>query len=341
MMLAVGSTESEEHWTGPDHPERPARLHAALDGIVDAGLHDAVVPLAPRRATEEELNRVHDVAYLAQLARWCSHGGGHIDADTVVGPHSYAAAVLGAGAALAAVEALRSGTAEVGFVAARPPGHHATSARAMGFCLVNHVAVAAAALVDQGERVAIIDWDVHHGNGTQDIFWDDPRVLYVSTHQAPLYPGSGAATECGGPGALATTVNIPLPAGATGDVMAMAFDEVVTPAVQRFGPSWILVSAGFDAHRADPLADLQLSAGDFARMAAGVRGLTPAPGRLVFLLEGGYDLAALRCSVGAVLATALDVDYRPEPATAGGPGRQAVDHARQVQELLASQGGTA
>lgn len=333
-MLAVATTDGggpdSAHDTGPGHPERAPRLAAALDGIVDAGLSDAVVRLAPRRAELEDLYRVHDPAYLRELARFCEAGGGPIDADTIVGPGSYEAALLGAGGVLGVVDALREGTAEVGFVAARPPGHHATSRQAMGFCLVNHVAVAAAALAASGERVAVVDWDVHHGNGTQQIFWDDPRVLYVSTHQMPLYPGTGAVTERGGPHALGGTVNVPVPPGATGDVLAMALDEVVTPVLEQFAPTWVLVSAGFDAHRADPLADLQLSAGDFAVLATKVRLLAPRPGRLVLVLEGGYDLDALRCSVGAALAATLGSTYRPEPATAGGPGRFEVAEARRV-----------
>lgn len=326
-MLALG-TVTVEHPTGPGHPERPGRVRAALDGLVEAGLSDALVPLAPRRATEAELTRVHRPDHLAALARSCADGGGALDPDTVVGPTSFEAAVMGAGTVLAAVDACRDGTAEVGFVAPRPPGHHATADRAMGFCLVNHVAVAAAALADAGERVLVLDWDVHHGNGTQDIFWDDPRVLYVSTHQWPLYPGSGATEERGGPHARGTTVNVALPAGATGDVVLAAVDEVVAPVVEGFAPTWVLVSAGFDAHRADPLADLALTAADFADLAQRARDFAPADGRLVLVLEGGYDLDALRCSVGASVAATLGVRYRPEPSSAGGPGRQAVDAAR-------------
>jgi acetoin utilization deacetylase AcuC-like enzyme len=199
----------------------------------------------------------------------------------------------------------------------------------MGFCLVNNVAVVAAALAERGERVLVLDWDVHHGNGTQDIFWDDARVLYVSTHQWPLYPGTGSVRETGGPAAAGLTVNIPLPAGTAGDTVRQALDEVVAPAVERFRPTWVLVSAGFDAHRADPLAELRLTAGDFADLARRARSFAPGPGRLALLLEGGYDLTALRRSVGASLAAVLDRDYRPEPASTGGPGAEAVEAARR------------
>ena len=192
----------------------------------------------------------------------------------------------------------------------------------MGFCLLNNVAVAASALTDAGERVLIVDWDVHHGNGTQDLFWNDPSVLYVSTHQWPSYPGTGGASEVGGPGARGATVNVPLPPGATGDVLREAFDRIVTPAVDAFSPTWVLVSAGFDAHRDDPLADLVLSAGDFAELAGIVAGYAPEPGRLIIFLEGGYDIDALRASVAATLgrlvgAPGPGADQAP---TSGGPG---------------------
>jgi acetoin utilization deacetylase AcuC-like enzyme len=328
-MLALGCARAE-HRTGPGHPERPERVPAVLAGLRDAGIDEAVVALADRRATETELGRVHDPSYLAAVARWCEAGGGWLDDDTLVGPTSFDAAVEAAGAALAAIDALRSGVAEVGLVAARPPGHHATTRRAMGFCLVNTVAVAAAALAEAGERVLVFDWDVHHGNGTQEIFWDDPRVLYASTHQEHLYPGTGGVHERGGPAAEGTTVNVPVPAGATGDVLLAAVDEVIGPVADRFGPTWVLVSAGFDAHRADPLAGLALSAGDFAILASRARAFTPRSGRLLMVLEGGYDLAALRRSAGAAVAAALDVHYRPEAPTGGGPGSAAIAAARRA-----------
>jgi acetoin utilization deacetylase AcuC-like enzyme len=197
----------------------------------------------------------------------------------------------------------------------------------MGFCLMNNVAIAAAALADRGARVAVVDYDAHHGNGTQEIFWNDPRVLYVSMHEWPLYPGTGRLDEIGGPGAEGTTCNLPLPAGTTGDVYLRAFDEVIEPVVARFAPDWMLVSAGFDAHRADPLTGLALSAGDYAALGARATRLVPA-GRTVVFLEGGYDLAAIRDCVAATLPVLLGEPVEPaEPPTSGGPGDTVVDAA--------------
>jgi len=332
VLLVAASPELDRHDAGAGHPERRARLQAALDGIAEAGLTDAVVKLAPRRATDEELSRVHPLPYLEALHAFCDSGGGALDPDTIATPGSWDTALLAAGAVLEAVEALEAGRGDVAFVCQRPPGHHAMADEAMGFCLINNVAVAAASLADRSERVLVVDWDVHHGNGTQAIFWDDPRVLYVSTHQWPLYPGSGRASETGGPGAVGLTVNVPLPARATGDVLLGAFDEVVAPVVDRFDPTWVLVSAGFDAHRADPLAGLELTAGDFADLAERVMAFAPHPGRMALVLEGGYDLDALRLSVGASLSAVLGNRFRPEPSSSGGPGSDAVAAARRSQE---------
>ena len=332
MLLVAGAPELDRHDVGSGHPERAARLSAALEGIDRAGLRDAVIALEPRRATVDELALVHPRPYLEALRTFCETGGGLLDPDTPASPGSWDTALLAAGAVLAAVDGLSAGDASAAFVGARPPGHHALADRAMGFCLVNNVAVAAATLAARGERVLVVDWDVHHGNGTQAIFWDDPRVLYVSTHQWPLYPGTGRVEETGGGRAPGTTINIPLPPGATGDVLLHAFDEVVTPAVDRFDPTWVLVSAGFDAHRADPLAELALSAGDFGVLARRVAGFAPAPGRVVVVLEGGYDLGALRLSVGATMSAVLDGGFRPEPPSAGGPGAAAVAAVRRYRQ---------
>ena len=335
MLLVAGAPELDRHDVGAGHPERAARLSAALSGIDAADLRDAVVRLDPRRATAEELARVHPVPYLEALRAFCEAGGGQLDPDTVAAPGSWDTALLAAGAVLGAVDALFEGRGDAAFVAARPPGHHALADQAMGFCLINNVAVAAAALAARGERVLVVDWDVHHGNGTQDIFWDDPRVLYVSTHQWPLYPGTGRAAETGGPGAPGTTVNVPVPAHTTGDVLLRVFDDLVSEAVEEFGPTWVLVSAGFDAHRADPLAELALTSGDFAALAARVGSFAPSPGRLVVVLEGGYDLEALRMSVGATLSAVVGGRYRPEAPSAGGAGAEVVDSVRRArQEVL-------
>ena len=265
--LALAGPEDAHGHRLEGHPERPTRIAAAMRGVDDLQLGSDLLALPTRLATGTELLAVHTRDYLASLEAFCRLGGGDLDADTYAAPDSWPSVRRAAGAGLAVIDALAAGRADVGFVAVRPPGHHALPDRAMGFCLINNVAVAAARLAQAGQRVLIVDWDVHHGNGTQEIFWNDPRVLYVSTHQTPFYPWTGRAEEIGGPGAPGLTVNIPLPAGATGDIVRRAFDEVAAPVVDDFDPSWVLVSAGFDAHRDDPMADFALSSGDFAALA--------------------------------------------------------------------------
>jgi acetoin utilization deacetylase AcuC-like enzyme len=318
------------HDAGPGHPESPERLTAALAGVDSLGLGDEVVRVEPRPATAEEVAVVHDAGFVDALARFCADGGGPIDADTRAGSESWPAALLAVGAGLDAVARLRDGQAEAAFCAVRPPGHHATPSRAMGFCLLNSLAVCAGSLAAEGERVVIVDWDAHHGNGTQDAFWDDPRVLYVSMHQWPLYPGTGRLTETGDGEGAGLTINLPLPPGATGDVYGAAFDEVVAPAAFSFDPTWVLVSAGFDAHRACPLTSLGLSAGDYNDLGRRSAALAP-PGRCVAFLEGGYDLDALEGSVAAFVGALAGIDHRPEPPTSGGPGRDVVDAAARLR----------
>ena len=335
-MLAIGVLgELDHHETADWHPERPIRLVAVQRGIEDADLGEAVVRVEPRLASLAELSRVHPPDYLDALDALCEVGGGGLDPDTLVSTGSLATARLAAGTGLAAIEVLAAGQADVAFVAVRPPGHHARPSEAMGFCLVNNVAVAAAALADRGERVLIVDWDVHHGNGTQDIFWDDPRVLYVSTHQYPLFPGTGRISETGGPGAPGATLNLPFPEGTTGDVLLRALDEVVAPAVEAFAPGWVLVSAGFDGHRDDPLGGFSLSTGDFCLLAERVAAFAPRPGRLALFLEGGYDLSALRRSVAATLSTLVGQPVAAEAATSGGPGGTTVEAAKVIRARLA------
>jgi acetoin utilization deacetylase AcuC-like enzyme len=329
MSLLVATPAADHHDPGARHPEASARLVTAVAALGDVPDRDAIVRLPPRLASRDELARVHATGYLEALADLCAAGGGSLDPDTPVSPGSWETALMTAGAGLAAVDALRAREGDAAVVLGRPPGHHATREVGMGFCLLNNIAVAASALAAAGERVAIIDWDVHHGNGTQDIFWADPSVLYVSVHQWPLYPGTGRADERGVGAAWGTTMNLPLPPGATGDVYLALFDEVVIPTVERFRATWILVSAGFDAHRADPLADMHLTAGDFADLTARVAGLAGQPGRLALFLEGGYDLAALRASVAACAAKLVGASYRPEGASSGGTGQTLVDTYRR------------
>lgn len=330
MLLVATDPRFADHDPGRGHPERPARLDAVLRGV-EAADRDAVRILEPRRATPDELERVHTLEYLERLETFCTRGGGPLDPDTSVSPESYDVALLAAGAGLAAVDALERGEGDAAFCAVRPPGHHAVPSRAMGFCLLNNVAVTAAALRDRGRRVLVVDWDAHHGNGTQDVFWSDPRVCYVSMHEWPLYPGTGRLDEVGaGPGTGAT-VNFPFPPGATGDVYLAAVDEVVAPLAARFDPDWLLISAGYDAHRADPLTGLGLSAGDYADLTARLMALVP-PRRTVAFLEGGYDLDALRDSVAATVSALLGTPARPEPPTAGGPGRPVVRAAADLHE---------
>ncbi|MGQ0825153.1 MAG: histone deacetylase family protein [Actinomycetota bacterium] len=329
MLVVVSDPRFGAHDAGRGHPERPARLDAVLAGL-DAVDPEAVEHVEPRLASVEEMAAVHDIRYLEELSAFCARGGGRIDADTAASSGSWDAARLAAGAGLAAIERLAQGDATAAFCAVRPPGHHAVPAGAMGFCLVNNVAVAAAALRRAGDRVLIVDWDAHHGNGTQDAFYRDPAVVYVSMHQWPLYPGTGRLDETGEGAGAGATVNVPLPAGATGDVYLDAFDTVIAPVSEGFAPDWVLISAGYDAHRADPLTGLGLAAGDYGDLTARSLALAP-PGRAICFLEGGYDLAALRDSVAATASTMVGAPVWPEPATSGGPGREVVGAVRDLR----------
>ena len=327
MLIVSHSADASGHHRA-GHPERPERIAAAMAGIEDLDLGSELRIVHGVPADRAQLAAVHSESYLDELAAFCHGGGGDLDPDTYATEESWSAAQAAAGAGLTAIEELRRSDQGVAFVPARPPGHHALRDRAMGFCLLNNIAVAAAALLADGERVLIVDWDVHHGNGTQEIFWDEPNVLYLSTHQWPLFPGSGRASEIGGPHAAGRTVNMPLPPGATGDLVRRAIDEIALPVVDAFAPTWVLVSAGFDAHRADPMADLALSSGDFADLAKTVAGFAPSPGRLALFLEGGYDLGAVRASVAATIGAVLDSSYVTEKPTSGGPGIEMVRQAK-------------
>jgi acetoin utilization deacetylase AcuC-like enzyme len=293
------------HEPGHGHPERPARLRAIQQRLTDGGLAAELDARAARAAEPDELARVHAPEHVERVRTVCARGGGALDPDTSVARDSWEAALRAAGGVLEACERVLSGEWRNAFCAVRPPGHHAERDSAMGFCLFNNVAVAAAALRAQGlARVAILDWDVHHGNGTQHLFERDPSVFYASLHQWPLYPGTGAAGERGlGPGE-GTTRNCPQPAGAGDAEWLGAFEREILPELEAFAPEFVLVSAGFDAHRLDPLAGTRLSENAYAEMTARLCELAArsAGGRLVSVLEGGYHLEALASCVETHLA---------------------------------------
>jgi len=321
VLDEIFGDSADGHRAPSGHPERPARADAVRDALYAAGIADRGEKLALRPASDEELARVHAGDYLDELVKRVPGQSGWLDGDTYYSPGTWRAATLAAGSTTQLVTDVLDGRYTTGLSVVRPPGHHATRDRAMGFCLLNNVAIAAAAARARGAgRVAIVDWDVHHGNGTQDIFWDDPDVLYLSVHQYPYYPGTGKPTETGGPGAPGATINVGLPGG-SGDAEYLAvFDRVFVPAIARFQPDLVLVSAGFDAFQHDPLASMRVTHAGFAQMASRLRAIAErfAGGRIVAVLEGGYDLHGLSGGMTVVLDK-LTGPSEPLPASAPMP----------------------
>jgi len=310
------SLEHDPRLFSPGHPDTPERLIALEAALAERDWLGWERRLAPA-ASEAQLELVHDPAHVRAVRELCEAGGGAIDADTFVGPRSYEAALRAAGGAVEMTRALLEGEASAGFAGLRPSGHHAERDRAMGFCLFDSVAVAAAWAIAEGglKRVFVLDWDVHHGNGTAEIFRTRSDVLFASLHQSPLYPGTGPLRDAGsGPGE-GYTINLPVPPGTGPELWMELMDRVVLPAAEAFEPELILVSAGFDAHEADPLAHCLLETSTFVAMAARVRDLAARSGaRLGLVLEGGYDAGVLAECVCAILPVLAGEDRGEEPS---------------------------
>lgn len=307
----IGHDDYMAHDTGGSHPERPERLQAIHTRLDETGLRSDLLALAPRHADMSWLEKVHDPAHVANVKSRCERGLDYMeDFETMLCPQSFDIARLAVGATFEAVDAVMDHRANSVFCAVRPPGHHAEYDRAMGFCLFDNVVVTARYIQETYnlERVLIIDWDVHHGNGTQHLLDNDPSVFYFSIHQYPHYPGTGRAEERGVGRGEGSTLNVPVSAGTGDDAYLRAFDEKLLPAMNDFKPEFVIISAGFDAHVRDPLSATQVTEGGFSEMTKRVQSIADdhANGRLISVLEGGYDLVGLSLSVEAHLKTLLE-----------------------------------
>jgi len=317
MTTAITTNPRHAAHDNPRHVEQAARL-AAIDAAIDAsGLRSVLFELAPKPASERQILAVHEPQLLDAIRSTAAYSHAWLDQDTYTTAGSYEAALLAAGAAVQAVEAVVTGQVRNAFALVRPPGHHATPLRPMGFCLFNNIAIAArhALAALRLERVAIVDYDVHHGNGTQDCFYDDGQVLFCSTHAWPLYPGTGAIQEAGAEAGYGLTLNVPLPHGAGDNGLRHCYDELILPAIRSFDPQLILVSAGYDAHWADPLGPLALSVAGYAALTRQLAMLAEEAcgGKIVLVLEGGYNFEALGACVVAALGGVLGQQPGTDP----------------------------
>jgi acetoin utilization deacetylase AcuC-like enzyme len=316
------------------HPENQQRLKTILQVLQEHHMLERLVPISAQPITPERLHWAHEPGYVEQVRRVAQRGGGNLDMDTYVRPASYDAALMAAGGLVEATRAVLDGEIDNAFALVRPPGHHALRNRGMGFCLFNNIAVAAHyALAERGlDRVLIVDFDVHHGNGTQDEFEADPAVMYISTHQYPYYPGTGYWNETGRGDGTGSIINIPLGGGVGDEGFARIFQEIIGPAAWRFQPQLLLVSAGYDAHWDDPLAYMQLSVGGYAAIGQALKDLAEelCAGRVIFTLEGGYHLQALAYSILNTFAVLLgDPDWQQVDPLGPSPSRE-----RPVDDII-------
>jgi acetoin utilization deacetylase AcuC-like enzyme len=334
-LLLIHTDRFRDHRTPPGHPERVERAEV-MQSIASAWKQRGRVVQAPRPATHAELARVHSQAYLAKIDAMAGRAVS-IDSDTYTSPETRDVALLAAGAAIGAVEAIVQSRDTRVMALVRPPGHHAERERAMGFCFYNSVAAAAAHALSLGmERVVVMDYDVHHGNGTQWMFYEDPRVLYVSTHQYPFYPGTGAAEDVGRGKGAGFTLNVPLEAGSTDGDYAEVFKALVIPVIDQFKPELVLISAGYDAHERDPLARMRLSTHGYSRLTKSLCDVadTHCHGRVVAVTEGGYDLTALKAcleSSMSILDGAPPAEPKEAPMAATQRSRMAIAAVRSAQ----------
>ncbi len=334
-MMETGLVLDErytEHDTGQGHPERPQRIEVLLSSI---GQAPGLRRLEPRLATAEEITLIHEGGHFESVAGTRGVARSAFDADTPVSAASFDTACLAAGGLLNLIDEVMAGRVRNGFAMVRPPGHHAERDRAMGFCLFNNIAVGAAYLRQRHglERVLVMDWDVHHGNGTQHSFYRDPGVLFLSTHRYPFYPGTGALDEVGSGEGVGYTVNIPLPGGFGDADYEAAFEAVVAPIAEEYAPQFVLISAGFDPHARDPLGGMAVTEAGFARMARTLLGVAErcAGGRCVAVLEGGYDLEAIRNSSAAVLSQLMGATTPIPEAVGESRAAPVIEAVRRVQ----------